>query len=186
MGDVIADRYEVLEVLWSGARTEVAKGLDRRHGRTVALKITKVAEGEDPAPLLDEGRLLLNLPPHPAMPTVRDDVLLDNRYVLVIDWVEGISTAQILQERGDPGLPLATVLAWLPDVASALDHLHAQHPSVLHGDLRPNNILVTDGGRAMLVYGAAALRNATSSVADDVLLLARTVTRKACVISSGP
>ncbi len=175
MGDVIADRYEVLEVLWSGARTEVAKGLDRRHGRTVALKITHVAEGEDPAPLLDEGRLLLNLPPHHAMPTVRDDVLGDNRYVLVIDWVEGISTGQILEERGDPGLPLATVLAWLPDIASALDHLHAQHPSVLHGDVRPKNIIVTESGRAMLVYGAAALRNAVSSAADDVLLLARTV-----------
>ena len=70
------------------------------------------------------------------MPTVRDDVLLDDRYVLVVDWIEGTSSAQILAERGDPGLPVTTVLGWLPDIASALDHLHAQRPSVVHGDVR--------------------------------------------------
>src|SRR5262245_63519219 len=69
MGDVIGDRYEVLEVLWSGAGTDVARGLDRRHNRTVALKITHIEPGEDPVPLLDEGRLLLGLQPHTAMPT---------------------------------------------------------------------------------------------------------------------
>jgi class 3 adenylate cyclase len=176
MGDVIADRYEVLEVLWSGTGTEVARGLDRRHGRTVALKITDLADGEDPAPLLEEGKLLLGLHPHPSMPAVRDDVLLEDRYVLVIDWVEGTSAAQILEDRGDPGLPLATVLAWLPDIASALDHLHSQRPSVLHGDIRPKNIIITEEGRAVLVYGAAPLRNAAATtVADDVMLLANTV-----------
>jgi class 3 adenylate cyclase len=177
MGELIGERYEVLEVLWSGEGTDVARGVDRRHGRTVALKITRVRPGDDPARLLDEGRLLLGLRPHPAMPIVRDDVLLDDRYVLVIDWVEGDSAAKILEERGDPGLPISTVLNWLPDIASALDHLHAQRPRVVHGDVRLGNIIVNDSGRAVLVFGAAALRNAAAtSVADDVLLLASTVT----------
>ena len=174
MGEVIGGRYEVLEVLWTGGDTEVARGLDRRHERTVCLKITRVAPGDDPAPLLEEGRLLLGLKPHPTMPTVRDDLLLDDRYVLVVDWIDGTSTAQLLAERGDPGLPVTTVLGWLPDIASALDHLHAQRPSVVHGDVRPPNILITAEGRAVLVFGAAALRNAAAtSIADDVGMLAR-------------
>ena len=176
MGDVIGDRYEVLEVLWTGGDTDVARGIDRRHGRPVCLKITRLAPGDDPAPLLDEGRLLLGLKPHPAMPTVRDDVLLDDRYVLVVDWVEGNSAAYLLNEQGTPGLGVSTVLGWLPDIASALDHLHAQRPSVVHGDVRPGNIIVNDDGRAMLVFGAAALRNAAAtSVGDDVRMLANTI-----------
>ena len=103
MGEVIGGRYEVLEVLWTGGDTQVARGLDLRHDRTVCLKITRVAPGDDPAPLLEEGRLLLGLQPHPTMPTVRDDLLLDDRYVLVVDWIDGTSTAQLLAERGDPG-----------------------------------------------------------------------------------
>ena len=110
------------------------------------------------------------------MPTVRDDVLLDDRYVLVVDWIEGTSAAQLLAERGDPGLPVTTVLGWLPDIASALDHLHAQRPSVVHGDVRLGNIMSPTEDRAVLVFGAAALRNAAAtSIADDVLLLASTV-----------
>ncbi|HXY91741.1 MAG TPA: AAA family ATPase, partial [Acidimicrobiia bacterium] len=176
MGDLIGDRYEVLEVLWTGGGTEVARGMDHRHHRKVALKITRVGPGEDPAPLLEEGRLLLGLKPHPAMPTVRDDVLLDDRYVLVIDWIEGRSSAALLEERGAPGLPVPMVLGWLPDLASALDHLHEQRPSVVHGDVRLGNIIVTDDGRAVLVFGAAALRNAAAtSVADDIRGLAATV-----------
>ena len=176
MGEVIGGRYEVLEVLWTGGDTEVARGLDRRHERTVCLKITRVAPGDDPAPLLEEGRLLLGLTPHATMPTVRDDLLLDDRYVLVVDWIDGTSTAQLLAERGDPGLPVTTVLGWLPDIASALDHLHAQRPSVVHGDVRPPNVLITAEGRAVLVFGAAALRNAAAtSIADDVGMLASSV-----------
>jgi class 3 adenylate cyclase/tetratricopeptide (TPR) repeat protein len=177
MGDLIGDRYEVLETLWSGGDTEVARGLDRRHDRVVALKITRLEPGQDPAPLLEEGRLLLGLQPHPGIPTIRDDVLLDDRYVLVIDWIDGLSAQRILDERGDPGLPLSTVLGWLPDIADALDHLHAQQPSVVHGDIRLNNVIVNDQGRAVLVYGAAALRNAAAtSIADDVFALAEAVT----------
>src|SRR5436190_4872873 len=177
MSDLIGDRYDVLEVLWTGGDTDVARGIDRRHDRPVCLKITRLRPGEDPAPLLDEGRLLLGLPPHPAMPIVRDDVLLDDRYVLVIDWVEGNSAERTLREQGAPGLPVSTVLGWLPDVASALDHLHAQTPSVVHGDVRPGNVII-DGERAMLVFGAAALRNAAAtSVGDDVRMLANTVIR---------
>ena len=133
----------------------MARGIDRRHDRTVCLKITRVEPGDDPAPLLEEGRLLLGLQPHPTIPTVRDDLLLDDRYVLVVDWIEGTSTAQMLAERGDPGLPVTTVLGWLPDIASALDHLHAQRPSVVHGDVRPATSSITDEGRAVLVFGAA-------------------------------
>jgi class 3 adenylate cyclase len=176
MGDLIGDRYEVLEVLWSGNSTDVARGLDRRHDRTVALKITNLAPGIDPGPLLAEGRLLLGLRPHPAMPTIRDDVLLDDRYVLVVDWIDGKSAATVLEERGDPGLPVATVLGWLPDIASALDHLHAQQPSVVHGDVRLGNVIVTAEGKAVLVFGALALRNAAAtSIADDIQQLAATV-----------
>src|SRR5262249_21810615 len=88
------------------------------------------------------------------------------------------SAFALLEERGAPGLPVPTVLGWLPDIASALDHLHAQQPSVVHGDVRPGNIIVTDAGPAVLVFGAAALRNvAATSITDDISGLAKTSVR---------
>ena len=36
---------------------------------------------------------------------------------------------------------------WLADAAAALTHLHAQQPPVIHGDLKPANLVLTRGGR---------------------------------------
>lgn len=156
MGQLVRERYEVLGVLGRGGDSEVVQALDRQHDRLVALKLRRVAPDAPPGPLLAEGRALLDLRPHPALPTVRDDFLLDDWYVLVVDWVDGTNMARIVQERGDPGLAVATVLGGLPAIAGALDHLHQHRPRVIHGDVRPENVIITPDGRPMLVFGSAA------------------------------
>jgi serine/threonine protein kinase len=98
----------------------------------------------------------LGLRPHPALPIVRDDFFLDDRYVLVMDWADGTSVAQIFRERGDPGMAVATVLDTLPVITDALDHL--QHkPRVIHGDVRPENVIIAGDGRATLVFGVGTV-----------------------------
>ena len=94
-----------------------------------------------------ESRALLELEPHPALAVVRDDFFLDDRHVLVMDWIDGTNVGRVVRERGDPGLAVATVLAELPAVAEALDHLHQQRPRVIHGDVRPENVIITPYGR---------------------------------------
>ena len=160
MPELIRDRYETLEVLGRGQTTEVVHARDHQHDRTVALKMHRIDAGADRARLLREGRTFLGLTPHPAIPTVREDFFLDDHYVLVMDWVEGTPLAQVVATRGDPGLPLTTVLAWLPTVADAIDHLHGHSPSVVHGDVRPENILIGDDRGIALVFGTAPLGGA--------------------------
>src|SRR5262245_56935247 len=74
-----------------------------------------------------------------------------------MDWIDGTNVGRIVRERGDPGLAVATVLGELPAVADALDHLHQQRPRVIHGDVRPENVIITPYGRARLVFGVASL-----------------------------
>jgi serine/threonine protein kinase len=143
---VVADRYELLEVLGRGGDAEVVQALDRQHDRLVALKVRRIEPHEPREPLLAEGRALLELRPHPALPVVRDDFFLDDRHVLVMDWVDGTHVGRIVRERGDPGLAVATVLGELPVIADGLDHLHQHRPRVLHGDVRPENVVITPEG----------------------------------------
>jgi class 3 adenylate cyclase len=164
VGGVVDDRYELLEVLGRSGTTEVVQAIDRRHERLVALKLRKVAPEEPREPLLAQARTLLELRPHAALPVVRDDLFLDDRYVLVMDWADGTNLAQLVRERGDPGLAVATVLGGLPVIADALDHLHRHKPRVIHGDVRPENVIVAGDGRATLVFGVGALG---SSAADE-------------------
>ena len=97
---------------------------------------------------------------------MRDDFFLDDRHVLVMDWVDGTNVGRIVRERGDPGLAVATVLGELPAVADALDHLHQQRPRVIHGDVRPENVIITPYGRARLVFGVAAFGSQSLDAGD--------------------
>ena len=146
---LIRDRYEAIDVLGRGGQGEVWKALDHQHGRVVALKMRPVADGEHRDRILAEARILLSLRPHPSLPLVREDFFWDDGYVLVMDWVEGTDLGALLLETGDPGLPVSSVLAWLNQAAGGIDHLHAQ--GVVHGDVKPANLVLTPEGRVVLV-----------------------------------
>src|SRR4051794_12701108 len=146
---LIRDRYEAIDVLGRGGQGEVWKALDHQHGRVVALKMRPIADGEHRDRILAEARILLSLRPHPSLPLVREDFFWDDGYVLVMDWVEGTDMGALLLETGDPGLPVSSVLAWLNQAAAGLDHLHAQ--GVVHGDVKPANLVLTPEGRVVLV-----------------------------------
>jgi WD40 repeat protein/class 3 adenylate cyclase/tRNA A-37 threonylcarbamoyl transferase component Bud32 len=148
---LIKDRYEVLETLGAGGEGRVVKALDCQHDRLVALKIRAVRDDRLRDELLSEARILLAVPPHPALPLVREDFFDGERYVVAMDWVEGTDLARLLAERGRPGLAPSSVLAYLAQAAEALTHLQSQDPPVIHGDVKPANLILTKGGRVNLV-----------------------------------
>ena len=151
-GDVLGSRYEVLRTVSHGPRAEVLQAIDRLHGRPVALKVFPVSD-LDRDDLLTEARALMSIAPHPALPVVRGDFFTDDgdRYVLVMNWIDGMDLQQILEQEGDPGLPLEEVIADLAQVADALDHLHSHEPPIVHGDVKPANLVRTAAGRVVLV-----------------------------------
>jgi class 3 adenylate cyclase/WD40 repeat protein len=150
-GVVLRGRYELLETLGSGGEARVMKALDRQHARFVALKLRPVAAYGGREDLLREAKLLLGLTPHQSLPLVREDFFEDDQYVIVMDWVDGIDLARLLREKGAPGLAVSSVLGYLADAAEALTFLHTQDPPIIHGDVKPANLILTRGGRVKLV-----------------------------------
>src|SRR3954449_9689860 len=148
---LVKGRYEVLSTLGSGGEAQIVKALDHQHDRFVALKIRPVRDHTAREELLGEARVLLALPAHAALPIVREDFFDGDTYVVAMDWVDGTSLATLLADRGQPGLAPSSVLAYLAQAAEALTHLHSQHPSVIHGDVKPANLILTRGGRVKLV-----------------------------------
>lgn len=142
--ELLARRYEPLEIISEGGQAELVRAWDHHHNRPVALKIRKVLPGVDRDVLLAEARALLNVRPHPNMAFVRDDFFEGDKHYLVLDWVPGENLRTRLRREGRPGLAFDAVAAVATDVAAVLDHLHGHQPPVVHGDVKPANIVLAD------------------------------------------
>jgi class 3 adenylate cyclase/WD40 repeat protein/tRNA A-37 threonylcarbamoyl transferase component Bud32/energy-coupling factor transporter ATP-binding protein EcfA2 len=149
--EVLKGRYELLEVLGSGGEARVVKALDRQHMRLVALKLRPVGSELGRDDLLREARVLLGVTPHPSLPLVREDFFDGAQYVVVMDWVDGTDLARLLGDKGTPGLPLSSVLAYVAEAAEALTFLYGHDPPIVHGDVKPANLILTRGGHVKLV-----------------------------------
>jgi class 3 adenylate cyclase len=151
IGDLLRTRYELKEHRGGGAQGTVWRAFDHQHHRDVALKIRPAGGEHDRQALLNEARTLLDLRPHAGLPLVRDDFFDGEYYVLVMDWVPGQNLAEMLESQGDPGLAPTLALGLLQQLATALDHLHGHRPPVVHGDVKPENVVLDPEGRIVLV-----------------------------------
>jgi WD40 repeat protein/tRNA A-37 threonylcarbamoyl transferase component Bud32 len=149
--ELLRGRYEPLEVVGRGGEGEVIRAVDHLHDRTVALKVRRVGDEAARDRLLSEARMLLSLSPHPGLPLVREDFFVDDRYVIAMDWIEGADLEALLDDVGRPGLDPALAVGYLQEAAAALEHLHTHDPPVVHGDVKPANLILTSSGQVVLV-----------------------------------
>ncbi|MCS6919505.1 MAG: serine/threonine protein kinase, partial [Fimbriimonadales bacterium] len=100
---------------------------------------------------LEEARVLAKFN-HPNIVEVYDAFEENNTAYMVMEFVRGKTLARLLQERG--ALAVDEALDYIQQVGAALQVVH--QANLLHRDIKPDNIIVTDEGRAVLVdFGAA-------------------------------
>ncbi|MFJ6742874.1 serine/threonine-protein kinase [Streptomyces sp. NPDC091279] len=144
-GDRIADRYLLQEPIGTGGMGVVWRAWDERLQRLVAVKCAQLNDDRSVRRLMSEARNAARLH-HPNIVAVFDYVDEGAACWIVMEYVPARSLAQIMKERG----PLAPEEAGSIgcQIADALVMSHAT--GVVHGDVTPENILVTDEGVARL------------------------------------
>jgi serine/threonine-protein kinase len=133
-------KYRILEPLGSGGFGTVYLAEDTWIGKRVALKVPH-RQGLDFGELLREPRLLASLN-HPNIVTVITAEKQDNVFFIVMEYVPGETLETIIATRG--ALDLTLALDYTCQIANAVEHAHKQ--GVIHRDLRPANVFVTDRG----------------------------------------
>jgi serine/threonine protein kinase len=160
-------RYEVLEVIGVGANSRVARAFDPLIARIVALKLfpKELAQGQARQRFLQEARVVGQIS-HPSIVTLHDMGVDDASQTpyLVMEFVEGQPLEKLLQKGS---IPYPRACAWCADVATALGIAHRK--GIIHGDVKPANILITDDGRIKITdFGMARL--ASRDAKDSPLL----------------
>ncbi len=156
--------YKILEELGRGGMGIVYRALDTSLRREVALKVLGSVPGADPEA---EGRLRKEAHAaarlvHPAISVVYEIDEADGAAFIAMELVRGRPLAELLD---DAPLEPARALDLAVEIAEALTEAHAQ--DVVHRDLKPKNVMLTDSGHAKIIdFGLAKLLGPRSPVAS--------------------
>jgi eukaryotic-like serine/threonine-protein kinase len=150
-----ADGYEVTRCLYLLDDTEIYQ-VKREDGNLAVLKLLR--QGANPTALqmfARETAILRHLDGR-NNPVLFDSGMLGDRPYLLLEWCEGQPATKVAEDLRDaPANARPALLQLCLRVLDAYAHLHAQ--DVLHGDVHPGNILVTDDGSVKIIdYGIAA------------------------------
>jgi serine/threonine-protein kinase len=133
-------KYRIISTLGSGGFGAVYLAEDTWIDKKVALKVPH-RQNMDFGELLREPRLLASLS-HPNIVTVLTAEKQDSVFFIVMEYVAGETLEAIIERDG--ALDLTRALDYTCQICNAVDH--AQKQGIIHRDLRPGNVLVTEQG----------------------------------------
>lgn len=148
-GSVLKDRYLIEKHLGKGGMGSVYLGIDQTFGSKVAIKETIVHGGGLEEAFEREARVLNRLR-HGAIPVVMDYFIEGEGRFLVMQYIPG-DDLSTLMERSKKPIQLEKVLEWADILCDALTYLHTQDPPIIHRDIKPQNLKLTDRQEIVLL-----------------------------------
>ncbi|HET9539536.1 MAG TPA: Stk1 family PASTA domain-containing Ser/Thr kinase [Candidatus Limnocylindria bacterium] len=170
IGKLISGRYRLIAPLGEGGMATIWRALDEQLDREVAVKLLREQYGNDPgfaARFKQEARAAGSLQ-HPNIVPVYDyGTDTDGAQYIVMQLVEGEDLAALLRER--TRLETDDAVRVAIGVASALEAAHRR--GLVHRDVKPGNILITDDGEVKVTdFGIArAVAEASMTVTGTTL-----------------
>lgn len=167
IGSRLADRYTVEALLGAGGMGEVYVAFDLRLERRVALKVLVPQAAYSEQTLADwtvrmmrEARAAASFT-HPNVVGIHDVGVHDGQPYLALELVKGASLRSFIGKD----VPLARKVSWLVDIAHGLGAAH--RAGVIHRDVKPDNVLISDDGPAKVLDFGIARRLESEGQAID-------------------
>ncbi len=159
---VLAEQYQIERVVGEGGMATVFRAEDLKHRRKVAVKVMRpeLAATLGGDRFLREVEIAARLN-HPHIVSMHDSGDTDGVLYYVMPFVEGESLTQRLAREGP--LPVADALRIARQVADALAHAHKR--GIIHRDIKPGNIMLSEGHALVADFGIArALRSGATAI----------------------
>lgn len=171
-GELLVDRYEILEVLGEGGMGAVYLAKDTRLPRRWAIKVMN----DHPNPerhqeavesFRTEAHLLSELN-HPNLPRITDYFSEKERHYLVMDFIEGDTLEALIEQNGK--LEVTLVLDIALQLTEVLGYLHSQPKPIIFRDFKPANVMITPQNRTKLIDFGIARHFQQGKVSDTKAL----------------
>lgn len=169
IGTVLGNRYEIIEKIGEGGMAYVYKARCRLLNRNVAIKVLReefVNDEEFVKKFRRESQAAASLS-HPNIVNVYDvgveEIQGRSIHYIVMEYIKGKTLKEIIREKGK--LSVDETLDYSMQIAEALEHAHKNH--IVHRDIKPHNIMITDDGRVKVTDFGIARAATTSTVTNS-------------------
>ena len=169
IGNLLGNRYEIMEQLGGGGMAVVYKGRDTILNRLVTIKVLRPEHTSDEdfvKRFRSEAQAVASLS-HPNIVSIYDVGRADDVDYLVMEYVEGDDLKTVIKQHA----PLTPVRAAqiAMQIGEALEHAHENN--IVHRDIKPQNVLITRGGVAKLTdFGIAMGATAATIVKSEEVM----------------
>ncbi|MBE3570315.1 MAG: Stk1 family PASTA domain-containing Ser/Thr kinase [Bacillales bacterium] len=160
-GRRISGRYKVIEMIGGGGMANVYLARDIILDRDVALKVLRMdfAEEEEFIRRFQREAQSATSLVHPNIVNIYDVGEEDNIFYIVMEYVDGMTLKQYIMQHSP--IPVEKVLDIMSQLTSAIAHAHRN--SIIHRDIKPQNILIDHNGHVKITdFGIAMALSATS------------------------
>ncbi|MDY0095059.1 MAG: serine/threonine-protein kinase, partial [Candidatus Vecturithrix sp.] len=173
--DILQHRYRIESILGQGSMGTTYRAMDVQENRVVALKQLHFSRLQEwkPLELFEREAKILQKLNHPRIPTYIDYFTIesssDAQFILVQEYVDG-KTLQHLIEGGWRGTEREILDIFL-QLINILAYLHTLHPPVIHRDINPKNLLLSQTNEVYLVdFGAVQEKIRTTFLGGSTIV----------------
>ena len=175
-GTIIDDKYEVLTMIGEGGMSRVYLGRDQRLNKQWAIKEIKQTGDRSRDDMIAQSFVteanLMKRVDHPMLPRIVDIINHQGLILVVMDYIEGQSLSQILNELGAQSPE--DVVEWGLSLCDAMNYMHSQSPPIIYRDMKPGNIMLRPDGTIRIIdFGTAREYHEApgSALIDDTTVL---------------
>lgn len=167
IGSVIDGKYKILNEIGHGGMSNVYLAMNEKANKPWAVKEVRKSVNRDfdllKQSLIMETDLLKKLK-HPNLPSIIDVIDSDENFLIVMDYIEGITLERVLREEGSQ--PQEKAADWALQLCDVLDYLHTRSVPVIYRDMKPSNIMLKPDGSVVLIDFGTAREFKEKNVAD--------------------
>lgn len=168
-GELLSGRYRILRKVGQGGMSVVYLAEDEIENRQWAVKEVR-REGVQDFRVVEQGLVtetnMLKRLNHPNLPRIVDIIENEERFLIIMDYIEGVSLKDKLAAEG--AMPQRDVIRWGQQLCDVLGYLHSQTPPIIYRDLKPANIMLEPGGDIKLIDFGTAREYKTGNQEDTV------------------